>query len=74
MAPLCLKPFSILGEGNKRSSARSAFSLLLPPLCFHCFVCHTPFEYTYKELMTVALAYDDMKSIEVTCSPFREYL
>lgn len=24
--------------------------------------------------MTVALAYDDMKSIEVTCSPFREYL
>lgn len=44
MALLCLKPFSILsilGEGNKRSSARSAFSPLLPPLCFRCFVCNT---------------------------------
>lgn len=44
--------------------------------CFRLFVFVALFviqslQYTGKELMALALASDDMKSIEVTCSPFR---
>lgn len=71
MALVCLKPFPYLGKEIKGHQ-----HVVLFRCCFRLFLFIALFviqslQYTDKELMAAALASDDMKSIEVTCSPFR---